>query len=56
MVFLGYPARNCRVRIQNLFFAPNMMVYNNYTNFCLEAMKTWTGIVDVDKKRKVRTL
>ena len=33
-----------------------MMFYSNHTTFCLEAMKTWTGIVDVDKMRKVRTV
>lgn len=57
----GFPRLPCQ-KLQSqdskiYFLAPKpMMVYNNHTNFCLEAMKTWTGIVDVDKKRKVRTL
>lgn len=41
---------------KHIFLAPKpMMFYNNHNTFCLEVMKTWTGIAAVDTK-KVRTL
>lgn len=57
MIFPMLPSHKVQSQDSNIYFlAPNpMMFYNNHNTFCLEVMKTWTGMVAVDRKRKVRT-